>query len=74
MDPNPGTMLSREVWRTLALAAHGFTTAEVADRLGLDLATVRHHIFQAMSVLGTTSKLETVVVALRLGLIALTPA
>jgi DNA-binding NarL/FixJ family response regulator len=67
-------MLSREVWRSPELSAVGLTTAEVADRLGLDLATVGHHIFQAMSVLGTTSKFETVVVALRLGLIALAPA
>jgi hypothetical protein len=30
---------------------------------------VRRHVFQALSVLGTTSKLETIVVALQRGLI-----
>jgi len=68
------TMPSPEVWRSLALSATGLGTAEVAERLGLDLATVRHHIFQAMSALGTTSKLETILVALQRGLITLRPA
>ena len=66
-------ILPRDVRRTLALSAAGLNTAEVAERLGLDPDTVRRHVEQAKLALGATSKLEAVVRALRLGLIAAPP-
>jgi DNA-binding CsgD family transcriptional regulator len=43
----------------------------IADRLGITTHTVRTHIRKIQSKLGARSKLEAVVVALRLGLIEL---
>jgi DNA-binding CsgD family transcriptional regulator len=45
-------------------------TDEVADQLGLDPAAVSSQLARAKAALGTTSKLETVVRAMQLGLIA----
>jgi DNA-binding NarL/FixJ family response regulator len=73
-DPRIGTLLPREVWRSLELSATGLVTEEVAERLGVSPSTVRSHMAQAMSALRTRSKLETVMVALQLGRIALPPA
>ena len=55
----------------LRLSATGLTTDEVADRLGLSPDEVRRHVAGAMAALGARSKLEAVVLALRLGLVAL---
>ena len=53
------------------LLATGSSVAQVADRLGITVNTARSHLKKAMARLGTTSKLETVMAALRAGLIEL---
>jgi DNA-binding NarL/FixJ family response regulator len=69
-EADPNGMRPSEVWRTLELCAAGLSTAEVADRLGVDADTVRRHVERAKVLLGAGSKLEAVVRALRSGLIA----
>jgi len=71
--PLVGVALSREVCLSLQLSALGLNSHEVAERLGLEPATVRRHIREAMVVLGATSKLEAVIRALQLGLISVPP-
>jgi len=65
--------LLREVRGTLELCASGLSTVEVADRLGVDPDAVRRHVARTRELLGAGSKLEAVVQALRMGLIALPP-
>ena len=67
--PSARPALSPAICRTLGLFATGLYTSDVADRLGEDQDTVRHHLTEAMAILGARSKLEAVVGALQLGLI-----
>jgi DNA-binding NarL/FixJ family response regulator len=67
--PNASLTLSSGVRRTLELLATGLYTHEVAERLCTDPDTVRCFVDEARAVLGVQSKLEAVIVALRLGLI-----
>ncbi len=53
----------------LRLSATGLTTAEAADHLDISPDEVRRHVAGAMAALGARSKLEAVVLALRLGLV-----
>jgi DNA-binding NarL/FixJ family response regulator len=62
-----------EVWKTLEVCAAGLSTVEVADRLGVDPDMVRLRVERAKAMLGAGSKLEAVVRALRVGLIAPPP-
>lgn len=62
-----------EVWTTLELCATGLSTVEVTDRLGADPDTVRLRVERAKAMLGAGSKLEAVIRALRVGLIAPPP-
>ena len=55
----------------LQLAATGAVTDELAAHLSMSPDAVRQHLAAAMDRLGVRSKLEAVVVALRLGLIEL---
>ena len=57
--------------QVLCLSATGLLPDEVADQLRLSPDEVRLHIGRAIVALGARSKLEAVVVALRLGLIDL---
>ncbi len=62
------TELDRLVLRQ---SATGMLTHEVAEHLGISPDEVRRHVAGAMAALGARSKLEAVVVALRLGLVEL---
>ncbi len=71
-DPGPADLrLDPQARRFLAILATGLTTAEAADRLEIEPEAVRRHLRRAMRVLGARSKLQAVVVGLRLGLITL---
>lgn len=61
--------MERATARILTLAARGLTTAEIAARLDVDVSTIRERLREAQAALGARSKLETVVLALRRGLI-----
>lgn len=56
------TAREREV---LALLIQGYTNAEIADQMVVAVATVKFHLRSIRSKLGTTSRTETVVVALQ---------
>ena len=62
-DP-PLTPREREV---LCLIAAGLQNKEVAQKLGLSLATVRNHVHNVLEKLGLHSKLEAVALAFRAG-------
>jgi DNA-binding NarL/FixJ family response regulator len=53
----------------LALLAHGCSTGQVAQQLGLAIETVRNHIRAILRRLGVHSRLEAVLIAQREGLI-----
>ncbi len=55
----------------LGLSATGMNSYEVAEHLGATPDQVRRDISRAIAVLGAGSKLEAVVIALRLGLVGL---
>ncbi len=75
MQPSPcsrrSVSLEVDVRTVLQLSATGMTSDEVAAHLGTTPGQVRRAIARAIAALGAGSKLEAVVIALRLGLIDL---
>jgi DNA-binding CsgD family transcriptional regulator len=65
--PAPVTRREREILRYLAA---GLQNKEVAQRLGLSLATVRNHVHNILDKLGVHSKLEAVSLSFRNGWVA----
>jgi DNA-binding NarL/FixJ family response regulator len=59
--------LTRAQQEVLQASATGLTSAEVGERLGLDLAVVRSDLADIVTKLGARSKLEAVVMAIRAG-------
>jgi DNA-binding NarL/FixJ family response regulator len=62
--PLPLTPREREI---LGLVASGLQNKEVAEKLGVSLATVRNHVHNILDKLGLHSKLEAVALAFRSG-------
>lgn len=60
------TAREREI---LALFVEGLTNAEIAERLGVSVHTVRNHVQNLLAKLGAHSKLEALAIALRRGLV-----
>lgn len=63
------SVLSQREIDVLELYDHGFTTAEVAARLHLAVATVKSHVQRASLKLGTTSRGSAIAAARRSGLL-----
>ena len=59
--------------RVLELLASGLSTGEAADHLGVARTAARDELLRAMKVLGASSKLEAVILAMREGLIERPP-
>jgi DNA-binding NarL/FixJ family response regulator len=53
----------------LVLAARGFSTQEMADRLGLSRGTVKNHLSHIYDTLGIANRAEAATSAMRLGLL-----
>ena len=68
--PVPATSLTPRQAEVLALLAAGRSTAQIADELAISVETVRNHVRGILRALGVRSRLEAVVEALRLGLVA----
>jgi DNA-binding CsgD family transcriptional regulator len=69
--PPPGDVtLTPRQRETLVLLADGLSTSEIAARLGVADETARNHIRALLRQLGVHSRLEAVVAARRLGLLA----
>lgn len=66
----PETLTPRER-QVLGLIADGLSNKEIARRLGISEHTVKFHVNTIMSKLGARSRTEAVVIAARLGLIAI---
>lgn len=56
--------LTRRQIEVLDLVAHGFTTKEIAVRLGVSDATVKFHVTSALRTLGARSRTEAVAIAI----------
>ena len=69
-SPDASTLAPREV-EVLQAFILGLSTVEVAERLYISVLTVRTHLKKALEKLGAHSKLEAVVMALRLGIVTL---
>jgi two-component system, NarL family, response regulator DevR len=63
--------LSAESRRVLQLVATGLSTPEIAERLAMPVADVRHYLNDALSTLGMSSRLSAVIMAVQRGLIDL---
>lgn len=60
------TLTKREL-QVLALAAHGLSNTEIAERLTIREKTVRHHITHILAKLGLHTRAELIAVAWRNG-------
>jgi PAS domain S-box-containing protein len=65
--------LTQRQQQILVLLASAHSTGEIAERLGLATETVRNHVRNILRELSAHSRLEAVVTAERLGLLASTP-
>lgn len=64
-------MLTEREMQTIELASQGMSTAQIADGLGIRPNTARNHLQRAFEKLGVHSRVEAVVQAQRLGLVAI---
>ena len=68
-DSRGAAMITRREREVLRHVARGQSAPEIAEALGIKILTVRTHIRNLMGKLGVHSRLEAVMLALRLGLI-----
>lgn len=66
--PDTAELTARER-EILALFVEGLTNADIAERLGVSVHTVRNHVQNLLAKLGAHSKLEALAIALRRGLV-----
>ncbi|MEJ2734957.1 MAG: response regulator transcription factor [Anaerolineae bacterium] len=67
--PQLGCDLTERQLEILALLVEGLTNNEIAERLVLSPYTVRNHVSEILSKLGTSTRTEAVALAMRLGLV-----
>jgi NarL family two-component system response regulator LiaR len=67
--PQPGFDLTDRQLEILALTVEGLTNNEIAERLILSPYTVRNHVSEILSKLGTSTRTEAAAMAVRLGLV-----
>ena len=67
--PQPGFDLTERQLEILALLVDGLTNNEIAERLILSPYTVRNHVSEILSKLGTSTRTEAAALAMRLGLV-----
>jgi len=63
--PEPEAQLTRRQQQVLKLLAGGISTSAIAEQLGVSRSTVRNHIQNILSKLGTHSRLEAVALGAR---------
>ena len=67
--PQPGHDLTERQLEILALLVEGLTNNEIAEQLVLSPYTVRNHVSEILSKLGTSTRTEAAALAVRLGLV-----
>jgi NarL family two-component system response regulator LiaR len=67
--PQPGYDLTERQAEILALMVEGLTNNEIAERLVISPYTVRNHVSEILSKLGTSTRTEAAALAVRLGLV-----
>jgi len=66
---DPGTDLTEREREVLVLLAQGMSNAAIADELDVSVFTVRNHVANLSAKLGSHSKLESLSIAVRQGLL-----
>lgn len=66
--PKPGHDISQREREVLALVVEGLTNNEIADRLSISPATVRHHVSACISKLGAANRAQAAALAVEHGL------
>jgi NarL family two-component system response regulator LiaR len=61
--PKPGHNISQREREVLALIVEGLTNREIADRLSISPATVRHHVSACISKLGAANRVQAATLA-----------
>jgi PAS domain S-box-containing protein len=69
VDQGSHPVLTPREMEVLRLLAHGHSTRQIADELGLAIATVRNHVQRILHALGAHSRLEALAIARRDGLL-----
>jgi PAS domain S-box-containing protein len=69
VDPATHPVLTPREMEVLRLLADGESTRQIADQLGLAIATVRNHVQRILHALGAHSRLEALAIARREGLL-----
>lgn len=62
-EPKPGFDISEREKEVLALVVEGLTNAEIAERLSISPATVRHHVSACISKLGAANRAQAAAMA-----------
>jgi NarL family two-component system response regulator LiaR len=65
MPPKPGFDLTMRELEVLALMVEGLNNPEIAERLVISRSTVKHHVRNILSKLGTSSRTEAVAMAVK---------
>lgn len=65
----PARSITPQRIRTLTLAAHGYTTDQIAHRLGLSRNTINGHFEYVFAALGARDRTHAVALAIRYGYI-----
>jgi NarL family two-component system response regulator LiaR len=61
--PDVGFDLTQRELETLALLVQGYSNAEIADRLSITMATVKHHLTNIFTKLGARNRVEAASIA-----------
>jgi DNA-binding CsgD family transcriptional regulator len=71
LEPSPENLprLSPRERETLTLLAAGYSTVELAERMGISKETVRNHVKRVLRALDASSRVEAVAKARRAGLV-----
>jgi DNA-binding NarL/FixJ family response regulator len=71
--PAGAEALTRRQLDVLRALAAGDSNASIGARLGISENTVRNHVHAVMAKLGAANRTDAVTIAMRLGLVELTP-
>jgi NarL family two-component system response regulator LiaR len=72
--PTPGLDLTERELEVLALMVEGLNNTQIAGRLTVSSSTIKSHVSNILSKLGVASRTEAVTLALRKGIVPLTPS
>ncbi len=63
--PTPGHDLTEREWAVLALLVEGLNNTQIAQRLGVQVSTIKSHVSHILAKLGVASRTKAVALAVR---------